>query len=103
MDDDLRKIYDIDRIIHEPARLVITALLFGAVEVDFLYLHRETGFTKGNLSSHLTKLEEADYIHVDKSFVGKKPRTTIRLTSEGREAFKGYQTQLERGLSAVES
>ena len=53
---------DVDRIIHEPARLAIMALLSGAEQVDFLFLLRETGLTKGNLSSHLAKLEEGEYL-----------------------------------------
>jgi len=87
---------ELDRLIHEPARLTLTALLFAVEEADFLYLLRESGLTKGNLSSHLAKLEEADYVEIEKSFVGKIPRTVCRLTPEGREAFKSYRAHLKR-------
>jgi len=82
---------EVDRIIHEPARLLIVALLSGATEADFLFLQRETNLTKGNLSSHLMKLEEADYIEIEKTFRGKIPLTLVRLTAEGRAAFQSYR------------
>jgi DNA-binding transcriptional ArsR family regulator len=82
---------EVDRIIHEPARLLIVALLSGAKEADFLFLQRETNLTKGNLSSHLMKLEEADYIEIEKMFRGKIPLTLVRLTPAGRTAFQTYR------------
>jgi len=82
---------DVDRIIHEPARLQIVALLSGAKEADFLFLQRETQLTKGNLSSHLMKLEEAAYVEVEKTFRGKIPLTLVRLTEKGRTAFQDYR------------
>jgi DNA-binding transcriptional ArsR family regulator len=82
---------DIDRVIHEPARLQIVALLSGAKEADFVFLQQETGLTKGNLSSHLMKLEEAGYVGIEKTFRGKVPLTIARLTPEGRAAFHGYR------------
>jgi DNA-binding transcriptional ArsR family regulator len=82
---------EVDRIIHEPARLLIVALLSGAKEADFLFLQRETNLTKGNLSSHLIKLEEAEYIEIEKTFRGKIPLTLVRLTPEGRAAFQSYR------------
>jgi len=82
---------DIDRVIHEPARLQIVALLSGAKEADFVFLQHETGLTKGNLSSHLMKLEEAGYVGIEKTFRGKIPLTIARLTPEGRSAFHGYR------------
>ena len=82
---------EVDRIIHEPARLLIVALLSGAKEADFLFLQRETSLTKGNLSSHLMKLEEADYIEIEKTFRGKIPLTLVRLTATGRAAFQSYR------------
>jgi DNA-binding MarR family transcriptional regulator len=83
-----------DRIIHEPARLTLMAILFGAKEVDFLYLLRETGLTKGNLSSHLAKLEETAYIGIEKTYRGKTPLTLIRLTPAGRAAFQRYRKRM---------
>jgi DNA-binding transcriptional ArsR family regulator len=82
---------DVDRVIHEPARLTIMALLSGAEEVDFLFLMRETGLTKGNLSSHLAKLEEAAYVEIEKTFRGKIPLTLIRMTPNGRKALALYR------------
>jgi DNA-binding transcriptional ArsR family regulator len=82
---------EVNRIIHEPARLTIVALLSGAREADFLFLQRESGLTKGNLSSHLMKLEEAGYVEIKKTFRGKLPLTLARLTAKGREAFQNYR------------
>jgi DNA-binding MarR family transcriptional regulator len=101
MDEALKDFYDLDRLIHEPARLMLMALLYNAESADFLYLLQETGLTKGNLSSHLSKLEDAEYIKIDKAFVGKIPRTTCRLTEEGRRAFDQYRKKLRQGLSAI--
>lgn len=84
----------LDRIIHEPARLQIVAMLAGAKEADFLFLQRETGLTKGNLSSHLIKLEEAGYIEIEKTFRGRIPLTLTRLTPDGRAAFQRYRKSM---------
>jgi len=93
---------DLDRVIHEPGRLRIAALLSGAKEADFLFLQRETGLTKGNLSSHLMKLEEAGYVEIEKAFRGKIPLTIVRLTPQGRAAFEGYRKSMN-GLLKQES
>ena len=82
---------EVDRIVHEPARLMIMALLSGAKEADFLFLTRETGLTKGNLSSHLLKLEEARYVEIEKTFRGKIPLTLVRITPAGRTALAQYR------------
>ncbi len=82
---------ELDRIIHEPARLQIVALLSGAKEADFVFLQRETKLTKGNLSSHLVKLEETGYVEIEKTFRGKIPLTLARLTASGRAAFQNYR------------
>ena len=81
----------LDRVIHEPARLMLVALLAGVKEADFLWLQRESGLTKGNLSSHLAKLEETGYVDVEKMFKGKIPLTILRLTRTGRTAFGDYK------------
>ena len=96
MTDTLRDIADMDRVIHEPARLMLVTLLYAVDGADFLYLLRESGLTKGNLSTHLTRLEQADYIQVEKTFRGKIPQTLIRLSPSGRAAFKAYRQQLKR-------
>jgi len=96
MTNNLRDIADMDRVIHEPARLMLVTLLYAVDGADFLYLLRESGLTKGNLSTHLTRLEQAGYIQVEKSFRGKIPQTLIRLTQSGRAAFQAYRLQLKR-------
>ena len=94
--EDLQPIADIDRIIHEPARLMILALLYVVESGDFTFLMRQTGLTWGNLSSHMSKLEGAGYIEVEKEFVGRKPRTMLRLTDEGRAAFQEYVQSMKQ-------
>lgn len=89
---------EIDRLIHEPARLMLMSYLFVLDGADFVFLMRQTGMTQGNLSSHLSKLEHAGYIHIEKTFVGKKPRTMIRATADGRKAFQEYRQRMERIL-----
>jgi DNA-binding transcriptional ArsR family regulator len=87
---------NIDRLIHEPARLMIMAYLCVVESAGFLFLVRQTGLTWGNLSSHLSKLEAAGYIEIKKEFVGKKPHTMLRLTNEGRAAFKEYRRSMKK-------
>lgn len=101
MDDALKEFYEVNRLIHEPARLMLMALLYHVASADFVYLLGETGLTKGNLSSHLSKLEEAGYVAIEKGFVGKTPRTTCHLTAEGRAAFDQYRQRMRAGLSAI--
>lgn len=90
---------ELDRLLHEPARLVIVTLLSGLKEADFLYLLRESSLTKGNLSSHLSRLEEASYIEIEKTFRGKIPLTLVRLTKTGRAAFRVYKKAINRLLA----
>jgi DNA-binding MarR family transcriptional regulator len=85
----------VDRTIHEPSRSTILAVLSAVESADFLYLQRETGLTKGNLSVHLSKLEEAGYIGIEKTYRGKLPLTLCRMTETGRRAFKNYREQLK--------
>jgi DNA-binding transcriptional ArsR family regulator len=94
----LRQIADLDRLIHEPARLMIAATLYLVKEADFLYLQNQTDLTKGNLSSHLAKLEEAGYVEIEKSYRGKIPMTVCRLTKTGRVSFQGYEAALRKAL-----
>lgn len=86
----------IDKLIHEPARLAILTVLSSCISADFLFLQRLTGLTKGNLSSHLTKLEDAGLVSIQKTFVGKTPHTVIRLSESGQVAIKTHWEQLER-------
>ena len=95
MKSDLSRLTNVDRLIHEPARLMIVAILYAVESADFLYLQRETELTKGNLSSHLSKLEGAGYVEIEKTYRGKIPLTVCRLTDKGRHAFKNYRQQLK--------
>ena len=95
-DDELKAIQNIDKIIHEPARLLLMAHLFVVESADFLFLQRQTGLTWGNISSHLRKLENAGYVEVEKEFIDKKPHTTLKLTDEGRNAFKEYRKNMKQ-------
>jgi DNA-binding transcriptional ArsR family regulator len=86
---------DLDRVIHEPARLRILMILSGVDVVDFNFLLGALGLTKGNLSSHMDRLEKTGYVEVIKSFKGKVPHTEFRLTKTGREALATYWTGLD--------
>ncbi len=94
MNNRIETISQLDRLVHEPARLKILVILQAVGEADFLYLRKEGAFTQGNLSSHLSKLEEAGFIEVAKTFKGKVPLTICRLTSEGQRALSAYSRQM---------
>jgi DNA-binding transcriptional ArsR family regulator len=96
MSDDFASLTDFDRTLHSPARLTIVAILSAVEEADFIYLLNESGLTKGNLSTHLSKLEETGYIEIEKTYRGKIPLTLCRLTKAGRTAFNQYRKQLKR-------
>jgi DNA-binding MarR family transcriptional regulator len=85
-----QQLVEIDKLIHEPARLKILAQLYVVESADFIFIMRQTGLTQGNVSGHLTKLEDAKYVEIKKGYVGKRPQTMLSLTEEGREAFKKY-------------
>ena len=93
---ELPSVKDIDKLIHEPARLMIMSYLYVVESADFLFLMRQTGLTFGNLSSHMTKLENAGYLNVEKEFLGKKPNTKLRLTPQGRHAFDVYRRSMSQ-------
>lgn len=90
MNKELERIAGLDRLIHEPARLMILFLLSSCDEADFTWLQNQCGFTQGNLSGHLARLEGAGYIAIEKSFRGKLPLTVCRLTRDGQAAFRAY-------------
>lgn len=81
----------IDRLIHEPARLLIVSNLSVVDEADFVYLSRRTGLTAGNISSHMSRLEDAGYVTIGKGYDGRRPRTTYALTTAGHQAFERYR------------
>ena len=91
-----REFTAIDRVVHEPARLALLTALSVCERADFLYLQRLTGLSKGNLSGHLAKLEGAGLVELDKQFVGKTPRTTVRMTEAGRRAIARYWQHVDR-------
>jgi DNA-binding MarR family transcriptional regulator len=86
----------LDRLIHEPARLAIMTVLSSVRAADFVFLQRTTRLTKGNLSSHLTKLEEAGLVKIEKKFVQRKPNTSVALTPVGKKRIANHWSQLER-------
>ena len=92
---------DLDRLVHEPARLMILANLYVVESADFTFLMNQTGLTLGNLSSHLSKLESAGYIRIEKDFVARKPHTMMSLTNDGRDAFRLYRQQMERFMQGI--
>ena len=90
----MKNLSSLDRVIHEPARLTLMALLSSVKSADFLFLLKESELTKGNLSVHLTRLEEAGYVVAEKTFRGKIPHTEYRLTPKGKSAFDQYRKNL---------
>ncbi len=98
MNTQMQTIAELDRLIHEPGRLMIVALLSAVDQADFLYLQHETAMNKGTLSSHISKLEDAGYVEVSKTFRGKIPQTLLSLTKLGRQSFKEYRKKLRKAL-----
>ena len=94
----IQRLAGIDRVIHEPARLMIVALLAAVEEADFQYLRQTTGLTQGNLSAHLSKLEEAGYVAIEKTFRGKYPLTICRLTERGKQVLYNYRKIIKGAL-----
>jgi DNA-binding transcriptional ArsR family regulator len=94
---------ELDRLVHEPGRLAILTVLSSAQDADFLFLQRATGLTKGNLSSHLAKLEDAGLVAIEKRFVRKKPNTSVAITADGRERTARHWEQLEQLKRAAQS
>ena len=91
----------LDPIIHESARLILVSSLYVVEEADFVYLANRTGFTSGKISSHMAKLEAAGYVDITKEFVGKRPRTTYKLTETGRHEFERYRASIKDLLDAA--
>jgi DNA-binding transcriptional ArsR family regulator len=86
----------LDKLVHEPARLAILTVLCSVADADFLFLERATGLTKGNLSSHLARLEAAGLVAIEKRFIRRKPNTSVAITAIGRERIARHWAQLER-------
>ena len=100
-DDVLTPLAGIDRMIHEPARLIILATLHAVETADFLFVERQTGLTRGNLSSHMSKLEDAGYLEINKEFIDKIPRTLLRITAKGRAALLAYSGNMKKVLDEL--
>jgi DNA-binding transcriptional ArsR family regulator len=98
---DVQPLAEIDRVIHEPARLAVLGLLSAVDSADFLFVQNQTGLTGGNLSSHMTRLEEAGYVEVIKEFVDRIPRTLLRATKKGRAALRQYKKTMLRVLKGL--
>lgn len=98
LEPELHPLADIDQVIHASARLMVLTYLYVVESADYVYLLRLTGLTWGNLSTHLTKLEEAGYVTIHKTFKGKKPHTTISLSEPGRFAFREYKKSMQAVL-----
>ncbi len=98
---EIHPLADIDQIIHAPARLMILTYLYVVENADFIFLMRMTKLTWGNLSTHLSKLESAGYVTIEKTFRGKKPLTVISLTEVGRQALRNYKSNLMQVLDEL--
>ena len=96
---ELHPLADLDRVIHSPARLMMMTYLYVVESVNFIFLMRLTGLTWGNLSSHLSTLEENGYVHIEKKFIQKKSHTMVNLTEKGRQAFRDYKQLLLQVLT----
>jgi DNA-binding MarR family transcriptional regulator len=92
----------IDSIIHAPARLMVLTYLYVVESADYVFIMNMTGLTWGNLATHLNKLEEAGYVEILKTFKGKKPHTTLRMTETGRTAFQTYRNTMQQVLDGVQ-
>jgi DNA-binding MarR family transcriptional regulator len=94
---------ELDRLVHEPARLAILTVLSSVKDSDFVFLQRTTGLTNGNLSSHLSRLETAGLVRIEKGFVRNKPQTRVLLTADGRKRIATHWDQLDRLKSLAQS
>ena len=99
--EELGTIAELDRTAHSPARLMILAYLYVAGSADFVFLMRETGLTRGNLSSHMSTTEEAGYVEIGKDFVNKRPLTLLTLTTKGRAAFRTHRQSMKQFLDQM--
>ena len=94
---------EIDRVIHEPARLAIVTVLSSCEEADFLFLERATKLSRGNLSVQLTRLEDAGVVEIDKRIEHKRTLTTAKLTDQGRHTLNAYWDSMRAWRTAAES
>ena len=95
-DPDFSEIAALDRLVREPARLMVLASLYVVESADYTYLMRQADITWGNLSAHLSKLEDAGYIKVE-AYRGKRPYTLVRMSAQGRKCFQRYVQRMKEG------
>jgi DNA-binding MarR family transcriptional regulator len=100
-DGTLEVLSGLDPLVHAPARLMVMTYLYVVEQIDYVYLQRVTGLSWGNLSKHLSKLEEAGYLETEKTFQNKKPNTSIRLTEKGRSAYRDYKDSIHDVLGSL--
>jgi DNA-binding MarR family transcriptional regulator len=93
---------ELDKTVHEPARLMILSMLYVIDSADFVFLHKQSGLTRGNFSTHISKLEESNYIEVRKEFIDKKPTTIYSISAQGRAALEHYRDQMKKILTELE-
>lgn len=98
---EIRDVLSSDKLVHEPARLAVLALLSSVESADFTWLMHQTGLTQGNLSTHLTKLDQAGLVSIEKGFQGKRPKTTLRITGEGAARLTTQAETLRRFLALI--
>lgn len=101
-DEDLRKILNIDEVIHTPARLAILLFLLPRPNATFPEIREALSLTSGNLSSHLKKLQASGYIDISKAFVDLKPTTIVTITPHGRQAVNEYASFLRKQLEQTD-
>lgn len=98
---DVEAVLQLDRLVHEPARLMILSILAGAEHVEFRFIEEMSGLTKGNLSSHLSRLQAAGLIEITKSFRGRRPLTTLRISEAGRRSLSEYRQRLRDVVAGI--
>jgi DNA-binding PadR family transcriptional regulator len=98
----LLQILSINKTIHEPVRLLIMSILYNTEEVDFVFLLNETKLTKGNIATHIRRLEDDGYLKIKKEFIGKKPHSTYTITEKGRTEFKNYVEFMKKILKMID-
>jgi DNA-binding transcriptional ArsR family regulator len=91
----------VDKLVHEPSRLMILGILSMVEEADFLFLLNQTGMTKGNLSTHLRKLENAGYIAIHKEFISRMPHTVLKITKSGTAALAAYRATMAEVIGSL--
>lgn len=99
---DAQAVAELDKVLHEPARLAVMGCLYVVEEADFVFLQSQTGMTGGNLSSHLRKLDAAGYLEIEKGFNGSRPQTMLRLSKGGRSAFAEHIARLRGFLDVLD-